>query len=227
MKARQMKIRFLIIGSLLLAAFIAFWVYGNSVITVGERESRWIVQEMWGGNYLNSRMNNIEEYERINLLSLREGSSKNQELITYVVKNKCSDDSERCYFVMTSASNLLIDGDEYDSGLKGMVEAVNRIKASDFCPIAYESAILKYKIKVLSSKSIEAARNSSIGILKKIKLNGGLMKSLRTKSCVKMANNKPEFFHEYTFLVAHLMGFAGGDFAKAGAYIDSLNKNPR
>ena len=176
---------------------------------------------MWGVNYFNVHRGNIQEYERINLLSLQEGSSKNQELITYVVKNKCEDDSERCYLIMTSASNLLIDGAEYDSGLRGMVEAVNRVKDKTLCPIAYESAILKYKIKTLSSKSISAARDTSKNILKKIKLNGGLMKGLKTESCVSLLKAKPEYFHEYAVLIAHLMGFAGGDLAKAGAYINS------
>lgn len=223
----RMKIKILGVSGILLAVLVAFWMYGNSVIAVGERESRWIMKEMWGEDFLNSRTGHVEEHERINLLSLHEGSSKNQELITYVVKNKCKDDSERCYLIMTSAANLLIDGGEYDSGLKGMVEAVNRYKASGFCPVAYESAILKYKIKMLSSKGIDSARRSSIEILKKIKLDGGLMKSLRTKSCAQMAKEKPEFFHEYTDLIAHLMGFAGGDFAKAGAYINSLSKDQR
>ncbi|NQD95151.1 hypothetical protein HP532_21090 [Pseudomonas sp. CrR25] len=216
-----MKVKLLVYSGVLMVVFFAFWVYGNSLITVGERESRWIIQDMWGANYFNVRLGGIEEYERINLLSLQEGSSKNQELITYVVKNKCNDGSERCYLIMTSASNLLIDGAEYDSGLRGVVEAVSRVKAKNFCPIAYESAIIKYKIKMLSSKGIDSARSASRNILKKIKLNGGLMKSLKTESCINLSKIKPEYFHEYAVLVAHLMGFAGGDLAKAGAYINS------
>lgn len=216
-----MKVKFLLCGGVLLAVFLVFWVYGNSLVVVGERESRWIIKDMWGVNYFNVRLGSIDEYDRINLLSLKEGSSKNQELITYVVKNKCEDASERCYLIMTSASNLLIDGAEYDSGLRGVVEAVNRVKANNFCPIAYESAILKYKIKVLSSKGVGSARSASRSILNKIKLNGGLMKSLKTESCVSLLKTKPEYFHEYAVLIANLMGFAGGDLAKAGAYINS------
>ena len=47
------------------------------------------------------------------------------------------------------------------------------------------------------------------------------MKGLKTESCVSLLKAKPEYFHEYAVLIAHLMGFAGGDLAKAGAYINS------
>ncbi|WP_222908971.1 hypothetical protein [Pseudomonas sp. DNDY-54] len=220
-----MKIRFLVLSGILIASFASFWVYGNSVIAIGERESRWILQDMWGSSYFYARMEGLNEHERINLLSLREGSSKNQELIDHVMKNKCTDDSVRCYLVMTSASNLLIDAREYDSGLRGMVEAIDRVSAKEFCPIAYESAIIRYKIEVMSSKDSWSARRSSIDVLEKIKANNGFIKSLKTETCTRLAREKPKFFHEYTMLVAHIMVFAGGDYAKAGAYIDSLRNN--
>ncbi|WP_439888762.1 hypothetical protein ACSX1C_06615 [Pseudomonas sp. MBLB4123] len=219
-----MKVRLLVCGGLLLAVFSVFWIYGNSLIAVGERESRWVLWDMWGVSYFNVRALDIEEHERMNLLSLQEGSSKNQELITYVVRNRCKDDSERCYLIMTSASNLLIDGADYDTGLKGAVEAISRVKDASICPVAYESAILKYKIKTLSSRSIDSARSASRRIIEKIKLEGGLMKSLKTKSCISLLKRNPNFFHEYALLIAHVMGFAGGDFAKAGAYINSSVK---
>jgi len=222
-----MKLKILAVVSVLVSCFIAFWVYGNSVIVAGERQSRWIVHDMWGSNFLYSATGNIEEHERINLLSLREGSSKNQELINYVVNNKCTDDSVRCYLIMTSASNILIDAGEYDSGLQGMVQANVRVDARGLCPIAYESAILKYKIKVASSKNVWSARKSSRATLDKIRSNNGFAKSLKTSSCVRLAKAKPDFFHEYTMMIAHLMGFAGGDYAKAGAYISFLNDNQR
>lgn len=176
---------------------------------------------MWKHEYFNSSAVGLDDYERINLLSLKEGSSNNQELITYTVRNKCTDASERCYLIMTSASNLLIDGGEIDSGLRGMVEAADRVKSLDFCPIAFESAILKYKIKVLSSRGIISARRMSKEILKKIKSNGGFIRDLRIKSCDDLSEMKPAYFHEYALLVAYVMGFAGGDLAKAGAYIES------
>ncbi|OHC31413.1 MAG: hypothetical protein A2Y50_09940 [Pseudomonadales bacterium RIFCSPLOWO2_12_59_9] len=215
-----MKAKVLFACIVLPALFVALWIYGNTAISVGEQESRWIIQDMWGEGYFNSAVGGLEGYERINLLSLQKGSSKNQELITYVVRNKCTDGSERCYVIMTSASNLLIDGGEFDSGLRGAVEAVGRVKTSDVCPIVFESAVLKYKIKVLSSKGISSARSMSKDILKKIKLNGGLMRDLRTKSCTDLSGIKPAYFHEYALLVAYVMGFAGGDLAKAGAYIE-------
>ena len=221
----RMKARFLVISSILIVFFVTFWVYGNSVIAVGERESRWIVQDMWGSSYLYARVEGLAGHERMNLLSLREGASKNQELIDYVVKNMCADYSVRCYLDMTSASNILIDAKDYDSGLRGMVEAVERVNAKGFCPIAYESAILRYKIEVVSSKDIRSARASAVGTLEKIKSNNGFMRNLKDRSCTGLARERPEFFQQYTMLVAELMGFAGGDYAKAGAYIDSLMNN--
>ncbi|WP_313057267.1 hypothetical protein [Stutzerimonas nitrititolerans] len=131
-----MKTKILVVGGLVMAVVVSFWVYGNSLIAVGERESRWIVQDMWGSSFFDSRAEKLEEHERMNLISLREGSSENQELISYVLKNKCADYSVKCYLAMTAASNILIDAGEYDSGLRGMVEAINRVDAGDLCPIA-------------------------------------------------------------------------------------------
>ncbi|MCO7543257.1 hypothetical protein [Stutzerimonas nitrititolerans] len=217
-----MKTKILVVGGLVMAVVVSFWVYGNSLVAVGERESRWIVQDMWGSSFFGSRAEKLEEHERMNLISLREGSSENQELINYVLKNKCADYSVKCYLVMTAASNILIDAGEYDSGLRGMVEAINRVNAGDLCPIAHESAILRYKLKIASTKNVRSAQRLSVNVLERIKLNGGFIKNLKTGSCTSLAKEKPEFFYEYTMLIARIMELAGGDFVKAGAYISTL-----
>ena len=48
-------------------------------------------------------------------------------------------------------------------------------------------------------------------------MNGGFIKNLKTGSCTSLAKEKPEFFYEYTMLIARIMELAGGDFVKAGA----------
>ena len=220
-----MKAKILVVGGLVMAMVVSFWVYGNSLIVAGERESRWIVQDMWGSSFFSSRAEKLEEHERMNLISLREGSSENQELINYVLKNKCADYSVKCYLVMTAASNILIDAGEYESGLRGMVEAINRVTAGGLCPIAYESAILRYKLKIASTKNVRSAQKLSVNVLEKIRSSNGFINNLKTESCTGLVKEKPEFFYEYTMLVARVMEFAGGDFVKAGAYISTLVNN--
>ncbi len=216
-----MKIKVFFSISFLVAIVWMIFVYGRVGGSLGERESKWIIKDMWGLVDFDSQQDETEEYQRINLSSLRNGSSKNQELITYVVRNGCQDGSERCYFIMMSASNLLIDGGEYDSGLRGMVEAMNRVDSKNICPIAYELSILNYKIKTLISDEPGSMRSRARVIINKIKRDGGLVTSLRTKSCIDLSKKSPEYFHAYTLLIAQVMGLAGGDFAKVGDYIRS------
>ena len=215
--------RFKVVGVFLILflCFFALWIYGNSVIKVGEYESRWIRSNMWKSEYFNGKSVEVVDYDVFNLLSLHDGASKNQKIITYVVRNKCSDASERCYVTMTSGANLLIDSGDYDLGLRGVVEAYDRVRKSGVCPIVFELAILRYKIKSISSERLSLARNSSRELLDKIKA-GGVVENLKTESCDALSRRKAGFFHEYVVLVSQLMGIAGGDFAKSGAYINSI-----
>jgi len=215
------RIKLFIVAGVMLSVLFIVWGYGNSVIQVGESESRWIRVEMWKPKYFNTHLGGLEDFEKVNLLSLRDGASKEQAILTYVVKNGCKDSLERCSVIMISAANLLIDAGEFDAGLKGAVEANERVKGLGICPIAFESAVLKYKLKYISSKGISSARRSASSLLSKIRQNGGVVENLRVGSCDSLAEIKPEFFHEYVLLISHLMGLAGGDFAKAGAYIQS------
>jgi hypothetical protein len=219
-----MKIKIILIFLTILAipivAGILFWLYGNYVIMIGENNSAWITHEMWDAPYLNSHSQVLNKGETIYLASLQAGASKNKDIMDYLWENKCEDSSWSCALIMTAVSNLLLDNRDYDTGLKAAVEAYDRIKGS--CSIAYESAILKYKIQKLSASTGNNSGSSVRAILYKIKNNGGLMSNLRTDSCNKLAREQPEFFHAYVMLVAQLMGFAGGDYLKASVYMERM-----
>ncbi|WP_313057265.1 hypothetical protein [Stutzerimonas nitrititolerans] len=90
---------------------------------------------------------------------------------------------------------------------------------------SHKSAILRYKLKVASTKNVRPAQKLSVNVLEKTRSNGGFIKNLKTESCAGLAKEKPEFFYEYTMLVAKVMELADGDFVKAGAYIKTLTNN--
>ena len=202
---------------------ILFFALGKYFSFIGERDSRWITNDMWGSTYFGARAADLSENEKIYLKSLSKGASKEQQIISYVVKNKCYDSTWDCSLIMTSASNLMIDSQDYETGLRGAIEAYQRIPG--MCPIIYETSILRYKLEKLAASNSNSTTNQARSIINKIKTDGGIMTDLRGKACKKLIVERPEYFTTYTILISKMMEISGGNNSKAAAYIRSLKNN--
>lgn len=205
----------------LLLVFAGIVWLGRYVTDVGEEKSRWIRSGFWSGSYFNVSKGRLSEIEIVNLKVLDERWVKDQGVINYLGRVKCRDHNEFCVLTMISMANLLIGSGESDSGLK-LLEEVRRAGVGQ-CTINFELSILNYKAHALASLGLPAARVESGAVLEKIKRQGGLIYDLRNEACNQLAEEKSELFHQYVVLVSRVMGYAGGDMAKAGAYIQSVN----
>lgn len=199
---------------------VAIWGYGNYAIYIGKKEASWILSDMWG-EYFGLRSTNLQDFEEKYLESLSYGAGKNQSLINFVVGNKCYDSTWRCAVIMTSASNLMLDADVDRVGLRGAVEAYERVRGQ--CSVMYESSVLLYHIKHLSDGGMAKANT----LLRKIRKNGGIMSDMRTPECKRLASERPEYFASYALLVAKVMAISGGRNAYVAAYIQSLKDKRR
>lgn len=214
-----------IFGAVLMAVATALgllWWFANYASNTGEKESAWLREDMWGEAYFGARSNQLEHYEIDFIKSLNAGSSRDQSLITAVVRHKCYDSSWRCSVIMTTAGNLILDSGDYKVGLRGAVEAHERISGQ--CSVVFESAIAFYHIRNLSLDAQKNVGNRAAALLKKIEDKGGLMSNLRSKECRALALSRPEYFTTYAMLTANLMELAGGRYAMAAAYLKSLKK---
>jgi len=218
-----MKKIFWPVVALLVLALLSLWGYGNYSIWIGRKESSWLTEEMWGGGYFSATHGDLVPDDVFYLKSLVDGSSKSQDLIGFVVKNKCYDSSWRCSLIMTAASNLMLDNDQYEVGLRGFIDAYGRIKGQ--CSILYESSIVRYQTRKLTSNGSPDAKVRATNLLEKIERTGGIATDLRSPECRNLALEKPEYFVAYASLVANLMQVAGGKYTYASVYIHSLKKD--
>jgi len=177
---------------------------------------------MWGEGYFSAAGDDLDAEDVFYLRSLIEGSSRDQELIDYVVKNACYDASWKCSLVMTTASNLMLDEGQLDVGLQGFIGAYERVKGR--CSILYESSIIIYHTRKLISEGSVDTKDRATSLLEKLEREGGVVTDLRDLECRNLVRKKPEYFVAYASLVANLMQIAGGKYAYASVYIHSLNK---
>jgi len=212
---------FLFCGVIACAVFV-FIQYGMSIIRVGESESRWILKEMWGEEWMASGVGGLDEYEVVYMRSLLDGASKDDGVVEYVWREKCREISVRCYMTMMAAANLMIDSGEYESGLSAAAQGLELMGGDDDCPVEFETVLLRYKIKKITLVGGLQANRESKNLIYEIKKKGGIFGSLRGSSCFSKVKEKPVLFQRYVALVASLMVFAGGDFSKAGIYIESV-----
>ncbi|WP_152222310.1 hypothetical protein [Pseudomonas sp. SCB32] len=199
--------------------FLSFKVSGD-----GERDSRWIREGMWKGGYFNRSRGRLDEDEVVNIVSLKEGASKNQGLLNYVGSKKCALGGAGCVFKTLTAANVLIDAAEFENALR-LLEGVRRqVDLEGLCPIGLELSLLNYKVAQLTKMSSQKAISEAESTVERIKERGGLVKDLRVSSCDAMARDKPEFFHEYVVLVSKVMRMGGARLFKSGYYVKSINK---
>lgn len=217
-----MKRVVLVFLAVAIVAPVVFWVYGNYANSMGRLGSLWLIENMWGVRYFGARSADFQDFESVYLKSLGGGSSKDQFLIDYVVNNKCYDSSWRCSVIMTAASNLMLDNGKSSAGLRGAVEAYDRIRGG--CSIALESTVVSYHLRRLSSGRQDGKAVKAEALLGKIKRDGGVLADVRSEACRKLILSKPEYFTAYALLVARLMALSGGENAYSAAYIDSLEK---
>lgn len=212
-----------IIIAVVVSAALAVVAVGQYVTYVGERDSRWIREGFWKGKYFNVARGDLDEIERVNIKTLREGISKDQGILDYLGGTKCRESTAYCYFSMLSVANVLVDAGHFDQGI-GLIGAV-RDKQSDMCLVSFESSLLRYKIVRLENMRRSDSRREAEAVIRKIKQEGGLVVDLRSQSCERALLQKPEFFHAYTALVSEVMEYVGGDTAMAGAYIRAVDIN--
>ena len=213
-----------ILSGVLIAVSIGLgglWLFGNYVLDAGKEDSDWL-ENMWGSKYFGSRSDRLDSYELDFIKSLSRGASKEQALIDAVVRGKCYDSSWKCSAIMTTAGNLMLDHGNYQVGLRGAVEAHERIRGQ--CPVLFESSVTLYHIRTLSSGGQRDAGHRAVTLLRKIKREGGIMEDLRSDECRALARERPEYFTSYALLVASLMELAGGQYSVPAAYLRSLKK---
>lgn len=212
-----------IVISFVILAVLGVVALGQYVTYVGERESLWITKDFWNGRYFNVAGGLLADFERVNLNSLRDGSSKDDVVVGYVAEKMCRERTSICYLSMLSAANTLMDGKYFDSGT-GLADEAYRQKI-ELCPVSFESTLLRYKISQISGMGFSASRREARAVVERIKKKGGLIVDLRTDLCDKELTLKPEFFHAYVVLVSKVMDYAGGELAIAGAYIQAIDFN--
>ncbi|WP_339081927.1 hypothetical protein [Pseudomonas sp. TMP9] len=178
----------------------------------------WVLKNLWGSDYVRATGGKLEYYDEIFIASLNDGD--NQRVLDFVWKNKCRDGSEKCYVVMASAANILINSFETDSGLTALVEAKNRREDKNSCPIIYELSIIRYKIKTLENTN-NRPNDLALSLLRKIKRSGGIIEDVRIDACLALAKEKPELFRAYALMIAQIMSFAGGTTTDAGRKINN------
>ncbi|MBW4652677.1 MAG: hypothetical protein KME20_06510 [Kaiparowitsia implicata GSE-PSE-MK54-09C] len=177
-------------------------------------DASWVLEDMWGKAYLSASGGRLENYDEIYLQSLNSGVEDRQ-VLDFIWKNKCKDGGDRCFVIMASAANLLIDSQEIDSGLTALVEARNKRGSKDFCPIVYELSILRYKLREVEGVGSNVD-GLALSLLRKIRSDGGVVEDLRMDSCIKFSTEKPEFFRAYALMVARMMS-RGGDITEEAA----------
>lgn len=197
------------------------WLFGNYVLDAGKEDSAWL-ENMWGGKYFGRRSGRLDSYELDFIKSLSHGASNEQSLIGAIVRGTCYDPSWKCSVIMTTAGNLMLDHGNYQVGLRGVVEAHERIRGQ--CPVLLESSVTLYHVRVLSFGNQKDAAQRAATLLRKIKREGGIMEDLRSDECRALAGERPEYFTSYALLVASLMELAGGRYSVPAAYLRSLKK---
>ncbi|MBD9500543.1 hypothetical protein IB256_07125 [Pseudomonas sp. PDM17] len=212
-----------LVAVFVIVLLVAIVAVSFSVTDSAEKDSRWIVSEMWHAEYFNRSRNNVAEGEVVNIMTLKNGASKREELLGYVNQNKCESADSKCVVNDLSVANILVDSGDFDSSMSMMVKARARM-GTDECPISFESSMLRYREAKLKSMKPDEARSVAANTIDKIKRDGGMMLDLRTPVCDSLAQRKPEIFHEYVTLVSRVMQFGRPALFKVGAYIESVNK---
>lgn len=210
---------FLIFSLLLGVVWYAYWVAAD-----GEKKSRWIREEMWAGNYFNGASGKLSEEERINIFSLKSGSSMSDSVVSKTWESRCDKEEYSCLINKLSLANFLIDSGNVDSAFKLIEEARNGYGPVGFCEISLESSLLRYKLFQVLRLSRSSAEKEVSAVVSRIKEKGGLMFDLRKNECNRFSREKTELFHEYVVLVSRLMSVGGTDVVSAGVYIDSKTK---
>lgn len=175
-----------------------------------------VLDGLWEGELSVSKLNEFDEFF---LRSLVSGASKNPKEFEYFSKNKCKENSVKCYLVLSAGGNLLLDSGDQENGLKAGIYAYSLIHESNYCPIAYEIVVVNYKLRKLGSiPSAEASEEARV-LLDKIARSGGVSNNLRTRSCSELRAEAPAYFEKYAGLVSRLMYAAGGDYRSYAAKI--------
>ncbi|MFV3369986.1 hypothetical protein ACNFH5_17615 [Pseudomonas sp. NY15435] len=187
-------------------------------------ESRWIIDEMWDADYFNRSRGNVAKDEALNIMSLKKGASRKEGLLEYVRAQNCSSLEARCILNDLSIANLLVDSGELDSALNMLSSVPDRLDKIGGCPIGLESSLLRYHEGSLERMPPAKARRVASSLVVKIRTQGGLLRNLRSEQCDKLAQSKPELFHEYVTLTSRVMELGDAGLFKQGAYITSVNK---
>lgn len=203
---------------------VAGAVIGYKVGDSARTESRWIVEEMWRADYFNRSKGRVSEDEAINIMSLKKGAYRKEGLLEYVGAQKCSSAEARCVLNDLSIANLLVDSGELDSALNMLSSVPDRLDKIRACPIGLESSLLRYHEGSLARMPPSKARSVASSLVVKIRTQGGLLRNLRSEQCDKLAQSKPELFHEYVTLASRVMELGDARLFKQGAYIASINK---
>ncbi|MCY1493573.1 hypothetical protein D9M68_274110 [compost metagenome] len=222
-RIKFMNLKWCAFISVVVVVLVSFVVValGQYIIYVGERDSLWIREEFWNGKYFNVARERLTEIEMANIETLSYGVSRNQRILDYLGRVRCRDGTAFCYLSMLSVANVLVDGDSHDHGVKLMEEAYE--KQPGLCLVSFESSLLIYKLKQLSTMARRESRREAKAVIKKIKDEGGLVVDLRNYSCDRMLEDKPEFFHMYVILTSKVMEYAGGNTAAVGAFIQAID----
>lgn len=218
--AKWLAVFVLFILCLAVAGVMIGFKVGDSART----ESRWIVEEMWRADYFNRSKGRVREDEVLNIMSLKKGASLREGILEYVSAQNCSSSEIHCILNDLSIANLLVDSGELDSALNMLSSVPDRLDKIQDCPIALESSVLRYHEGSLARMPPSKARRVASSLIGKIKVQGGLLRNLRSEQCDKLAQSKPELFHEYVTLVSRVMELGDATLFKQGAYITSVNK---
>lgn len=136
-------------------------------------------------------------HEQALIDSLANGSSRNETLLAAIHPRLCWDSSMDCYLTMLAASNLLLHSGDLDSGLRGALQAHEKVRGDTLCPIAFEATLLHYKLNSLTTPTDRSPRARARALVRNITRKGGLSEDLRRSACTEALKSNPSLLQAY------------------------------
>lgn len=201
----------LIIFSAFFILATAIFIYGFHMANKGEEDTRWLIHEMWGGDFFEEKNNATRPEDAMLIKSLSVGFPSRDEVDRYLEKNICKDNTRECREYILIAANAQAGVNGIDEARKLLALAAVRAKEASAgeCPIRFELAYLNLVRHGLQKERKNKNYNGMIiKAVNKIKEDGGFLYNLRSVECVYESKVAPEIFRSYVSLIEKIM--AGG-----------------
>lgn len=209
------------LGIVLLALGAIYWK-GKQLSVVAERETRWIREEMWEGDYFNPSSLSLSEGQAVFVRNAGLDFAEKFGM-EYLKDNICDEETESCTENRLALSNVLINEGNLARAREFENLAAKYYVESGACPVMLETTLVRHIIAVVKKMDRGSSRQRASSAMQRIKSAGGIHSDLRTETCNEMLEDHPVLFHNYVMVIAELMDYVGGDEARYSAYLRKVN----